>query len=158
MSTSTPSRGLDHGAWVPLKVMYPGAGIPVLQLSLPTQDPQRLLQLGASLRGLRERGILIIGSGFMTHGLPFLTPEMFYGNAVPGWSREFDAWAAEAIAARDVDELAAFRSHAPGMPYSHPTVEHFTPLFVTLGAADGDIQTAVEGYAFGLSKRSLQVA
>ncbi len=152
------SRGLDHGAWVPLKVMYPGAGIPVLQLSLPTQDPQRLLQLGASLRGLRERGILIIGSGFMTHGLPFLTPEMFYGNAVPGWSREFDAWAAEAIAARDVDELAAFRSHAPGMPYSHPTVEHFTPLFVTLGAADGDIQTAVEGYAFGLSKRSLQVA
>ncbi len=152
------SRGLDHGAWVPLKVMYPGAGIPVLQLSLPTQDPQRLLHLGASLRGLREQGILIIGSGFMTHGLPFLTPEMFYGNAVPGWSREFDAWAAEAIAARDVDELAAFRSHAPGMPYSHPTVEHFTPLFVTLGAADGDIRTAVEGYAFGLSKRSLQVA
>lgn len=152
------SRGLDHGAWVPLKVMYPGAAIPVLQLSLPTQDPQRLLQLGASLRSLRERGILIVGSGFMTHGLPFLTPEMFYGNAVPGWSREFDAWAAEAIAARDVDELAAFRSHAPGMPYSHPTVEHFTPLFVTLGAADGDIGTAIEGYAFGLSKRSLQVA
>jgi 4,5-DOPA dioxygenase extradiol len=83
---------------------------------------------------------------------------MFHGNAVPGWSQEFDAWAAEALARRDLDELAAFRLHAPGMPYSHPTVEHFTPLFVTLGAADGTIETTVEGYAFGLSKRSLQVA
>jgi 4,5-DOPA dioxygenase extradiol len=152
------SRGLDHGAWVPLKVMYPGGQVPVLQLSLPTQDPAALLRLGSHLRTLRERGILVIGSGFMTHGLPFLTPEMFHGNAVPGWSQEFDAWAAEALARRDLDELAAFRLHAPGMPYSHPTVEHFTPLFVTLGAADGTIETTVEGYAFGLSKRSLQVA
>ena len=152
------SRGLDHGAWVPLKVMYPGATIPVLQLSLPTQKPADLLRLGAALASLRARGILVIGSGFMTHGLPFLTPEMFYGNTVPGWSHEFDQWAAEALARRDLDELAAFRSHAPGLPYAHPTVEHFTPLFVTLGAADGDIVTEVEGYAFGLSKRSLQVA
>ena len=152
------SRGLDHGAWVPLKVMYPHADIPVLQLSLPTQDPQQLLRLGSYLKSLRERGILVIGSGFMTHGLPFLTPEMFHDNVVPGWSADFDAWAAEAIAQRDVDELAAFRDRAPGMPYSHPTVEHFTPLFVTLGAADGEIATPVEGYAFGLSKRSLQVA
>lgn len=150
-------RGLDHGAWVPLKVMYPGATVPVLQLSLPTQQPADLLRLGAALSSLRERGILVIGSGFMTHGLPFLTPEMFYGNAVPGWSREFDHWAAEALARRDLDELAAFRSNAPGLPYAHPTVEHFTPLFVTLGAADGDVATPIEGYAFGLSKRSLQV-
>lgn len=151
-------RGLDHGAWVPLKVMYPAADIPVLQLSLPTHDPQRLLELGRRLRPLREQGVLIIGSGFMTHGLPFLTPEMFSGNAVPGWSREFDAWAAEALARGDLAELAAFRSRAPGLPYAHPTVEHFTPLFVTLGAADGTIATTVDGYAFGLSKRSLQVA
>ena len=152
------TRGLDHGAWVPLKVMYPGARVPVLQLSLPTQDPDQLLRLGGYLRSLRERGVLIIGSGFMTHGLPFLTPEMFHGNAVPGWSRDFDSWAAEALHRRDIDELAAFRSHAPGLPYAHPTVEHFTPLFVTLGAADGDVDTTVAGYAFGLSKRSLQVA
>jgi 4,5-DOPA dioxygenase extradiol len=152
------TRGLDHGAWVPLKVMYPAADIPVLQLSLPTQDPQRLIALGERLRPLRDQGVLIIGSGFMTHGLPFLTPEMFFGNAVPGWSREFDAWAAEALARGDLEELAAFRSRAPGLPYAHPTVEHFTPLFVTLGAADGDVATSVEGYAFGLSKRSLQVA
>lgn len=152
------TRGLDHGAWVPLRVMYPAADIPVLQLSLPTHKPELLLRLGSHLASLRERGILVIGSGFMTHGLPFLTPEMFYGNAVPDWSREFDAWATEALARRDVDELAAFRDRAPGMPYSHPTVEHFTPLFVTLGGADGTIETTVEGYAFGLSKRSLQTA
>lgn len=152
------TRGLDHGAWVPLKVMYPGARIPVLQLSMPTHDPAVLLRLGSHLGTLRERGILIIGSGFMTHGLPFLTAEMFAGGAVPGWSRDFDAWVAEALHRRDLDELAAFRSHAPGMPYAHPTVEHFTPLFVTLGAAGGEIATPITGYGFGLSKRSLQVA
>ncbi|MEZ5184215.1 MAG: class III extradiol ring-cleavage dioxygenase [Candidatus Nanopelagicales bacterium] len=151
-------RGLDHGAWVPLKVMYPAARIPVLQLSLPTQDPGRLLQLGRRLESLRADGILVIGSGFMTHGLPYLTPEMFYGNAVPTWSQEFDLWAAQALAAGDLDELAAYGSRAPGMPFAHPTVEHFTPLFVTLGAAAGQMETAIEGYAFGLSKRSLQVA
>lgn len=151
------SRGLDHGAWVPLKVMYPKADIPVLQLSLPTHSPDALLALGRYLAPLREQGILVIGSGFMTHGLPFLTPEMFYGNTVPGWSRDFDAWAAQAIAAGDIDELTAFRQHAPGMPYSHPTVEHFTPLFVALGAGGTEIETPVEGYAFGLSKRSLQI-
>lgn len=150
-------RGLDHGAWVPLKVMYPAGGLPVLQMSLPTHDPQRLIDLGRRLRPLREQGVLIIGSGFMTHGLPFLTPEMFSGRAVPGWSRDFDAWAAEALARGDFEELSAFRSRAPGLPYAHPTVEHFTPLFVTLGAADGAATTAVEGYAFGLSKRSVQV-
>ena len=73
----------------------------------------------------------------MTHGLPYLTPEMFYGDAVPGWSRDFDAWAAEALADRAIDELAAFRAKAPGLPYAHPTVEHFTPLFVDAGRSRG---------------------
>ncbi|WP_369134680.1 dioxygenase [Modestobacter sp. I12A-02662] len=155
------SRGLDHGAWVPLKVMYPDADVPVLQLSLPTHDASRLLALGRRLRALREHGVLVIGSGFMTHGLPFLTREMFTGNVVPGWSADFDAWAADALARGDVDELAAFATRAPGMPYSHPTVEHFTPLFVTLGAAtdpEAPVTTAIEGYAMGLSKRSFQAA
>ena len=154
-------RGLDHGAWVPLKVMYPYADVPVLQLSMPTHDPARLLDIGARLRSLREEGTLVIGSGFMTHGLPFLTREMFAENAVPAWSSDFDHWAADALARGDVDTLAAYRDKAPGLPYAHPTVEHYTPLFITLGAAasaEQPVRTTIEGYQFGLSKRSFQVA
>lgn len=150
------SRGLDHGAWVPLKVMYPLGDVPVLQMSIPSHDPVRLLELGRRLRPLREEGVLVVGSGFMTHGLPFLTREMLAG-AVPGWSRDFDAWAGDALARGDVDALAAYAQKAPGMPYSHPTVEHFVPLFITLGAADlpdRPVTTTIDGYMWGLSKRS----
>ena len=154
------SRGLDHGAWVPLKIMYPDADIPVVQMSLPTQDPGRLLTIGARLRELRDEGVLVIGSGFLTHGLPFLTDWSIDAQA-PGWSVDFDAWAAEAIARGDLDELAAFKDKAPGMPFAHPTVEHYTPLFVALGAGS-DPQTpadqVIEGFWLGLSKRSLLVA
>ncbi len=156
-----PRRGLDHGAWVPLMVMYPAADVPVLQLSMPTHDPLRLLQLGDRLRPLREEGTLVIGSGFMTHGLPFLSHAQFLGRSpAPAWSSDFDAWAAQALADGDLDELAAFADRAPGMPYAHPTVEHYVPLFVTLGAADRGTQviTTVEGFFFGLSKRSFQAA
>ena len=152
-------RGLDHGAWVPLKVMYPDADVPVLQLSMPTHDTTRLLALGARLRTLREHGVLVIGSGFMTHGLPYV--DWHSPDRVPGWSREFDLWAADALARGDVEELAHFRTRAPGMPYAHPTVEHFTPLFVTLGAAtdpEAPVTTTVDGYFIGLAKRSFQAA
>jgi 4,5-DOPA dioxygenase extradiol len=155
------SRGLDHGAWVPLKVMYPDGDVPVLQLSMPTHDPARLLDIGRRLRSLRDEGVLVIGSGFMTHGLPYLTREMVFEGAVPSWSSDFDAWAADALARGDLDALASYRSTAPGLPYAHPTVEHYTPLFVTLGAAtdpEGPVQTTIEGYFLGLSKRSFQAA
>jgi 4,5-DOPA dioxygenase extradiol len=154
------SRGLDHGAWVPLKVMYPDADIPVLQLSLPTADPKKLLELGHRLRPLREQGVLVIGSGYLTHGLQYLrdwSPEA----RPPGWSVDFDLWAAEAIGRGDVDMLAAYRSKAPGMPYAHPTVEHYVPLFITLGAATdaaAPATTVIDGYFFGLAKRSIQVS
>lgn len=154
-------RGLDHGAWVPLKVMYPEADVPVVQLSLPTSDPDRLLALGRRLRALRAEGVLVIGSGFTTHGLPFLGRSDVLGRTVPGWSREFDAWAGEALAHGDVAALADYRSRAPGMPYAHPTVEHFVPLFVTLGAADdpeAPRTATIDGFWMGLSKRSLQAA
>jgi 4,5-DOPA dioxygenase extradiol len=155
-----PSRGLDHGAWVPLKVMYPLADVPVLQLSIPTSDPERLLVLGARLRPLRESGVLVVGSGFLTHGLPFLTPDMITGDSVPGWSSEFDQWAGEALARGDVEALANYR-RAPGMPYAHPTADHFLPLFVTLGTAADPAAapvTVIDGYWMGLAKRSFQVA
>jgi 4,5-DOPA dioxygenase extradiol len=154
------SRGLDHGAWVPLKIMYPAGDVPVLQMSLPTEDPGSLIELGRRLRPLRDEGVLIIGSGFLTHGLPFLE-EFRIEAAAPGWSTEFDAWAAEALARGDVDELASYRTKAPGMPYAHPTVEHFPPLFNTRGAAsdpEAPGEQVVDGYWMGLSKRSLQVA
>jgi 4,5-DOPA dioxygenase extradiol len=155
-----PSRGLDHGAWVPLKLMYPDADIPVVQMSLPTHDPGRLLDLGRRLQTLRDQGVLVIGSGFLTHGLPFLT-EWRIDAAVPGWSRDFDLWAAEALSSGDVDTLSSYRDLAPGMPYAHPTVEHYTPLFVALGAGT-DLTTpaeqVIDGYWMGLSKRSLLIA
>jgi 4,5-DOPA dioxygenase extradiol len=154
------SRGLDHGAWVPLKVMYPDADIPVLQLSIPTSDPAGLLELGRRLRPLRDHGVLIIGSGYLTHGLPFLRDWSPQAKP-PGWSVDFDLWAAEALESGNVDQLAAFRTEAPGMPYAHPTTEHFLPLFITIGASaePGSVpDTTITGYFFGLSKRSIQVA
>jgi 4,5-DOPA dioxygenase extradiol len=153
---ATTQRGLDHGAWVPLKVMYPDADIPVLQMSMPTQDPGRLLEIGRRLQPLRDEGVLIIGSGFMTHGLRYLR-DWSTDAVAPTWSSEFDAWASEALARGDVDTLANFKELAPGMPYAHPTVEHFIPLFITLGAsaaADKAPETLIDGYFMGLSKRS----
>jgi 4,5-DOPA dioxygenase extradiol len=155
-----PSRGLDHGAWVPLKVMYPFGDVPVLQLSMPTHDPDRLMQIGRRLRPLRDRGVLIIGSGYMTHGLPFINRQIMDQNLVPGWSAEFDAWAGDALDHGAIDRLAEFYA-APGMPYAHPTVEHYTPLFVALGAATdpGAPPTVViDDFQMGLAKRSFQVA
>jgi 4,5-DOPA dioxygenase extradiol len=155
-----PARGLDHGAYVPLTVMYPEADVPVLQLSLPTQDPERLLDLGRRLAPLRDEGVLIIGSGFMTHGLPFLqlrSPD----QPAPGWSSEFDTWAAEALDGGRLDDLVDFAHRAPAVRYAHPTVEHLTPLFVALGSAERPAEppeTVIDGYWFGLAKRSLQVA
>ncbi|WP_300406041.1 class III extradiol ring-cleavage dioxygenase [Nocardioides sp.] len=154
------SRGLDHGAWVPLRIMYPEADVPVLQLSLPTHDPATLMSLGERLRPLRDEGVLIIGSGFLTHGLPFLT-EFRIDAPAPGWSQEFDAWAGEAMARGDVDTLVDYAHRAPGLPYAHPTVEHLSPLFVSLGAAsrpDAPGEQVIDGFWMGLSKRSLQLA
>jgi 4,5-DOPA dioxygenase extradiol len=153
------TRGLDHGAWVPLKAMYPAADIPVLQLSMPDLDPAHLFEVGRRLAPLRDEGVLIVGSGFLTHGLPFIH-EYFLGRpGAPQWSLDFDQWAREALDRGDTDELFAFREKAPGMPYAHPTVEHFAPIFVTLGAAakaDARPDYAVEGFFYGLSKRSFE--
>jgi 4,5-DOPA dioxygenase extradiol len=154
-----PTRGLDHGAWVPLMAMYPDADIPVLQVSMPDLDPVHLFEVGRRLTPLRDEGVLIVGSGFMTHGLPYIAEYMMGRPGAPAWSVEFDRWAAEALARGDLDTLFAFREKAPGMPYAHPTVEHLAPLFVTLGAAarpDEGPRTAIEGFFFGLSKRSFE--
>jgi 4,5-DOPA dioxygenase extradiol len=154
-----PTRGLDHGAWVPLMAMYPDADVPVLQVSMPDLDPAHLFEVGRRLAPLRDEGVLIVGSGFMTHGLPFIGEYWDGRPGAPAWSIEFDRWVAEALERGDIDTLFAFREKAPGMPYAHPTVEHFAPLFVTLGAAatpDDAPKTAIEGWFMGLSKRSFE--
>jgi 4,5-DOPA dioxygenase extradiol len=155
------TRGLDHGAYVPLVAMYPEADIPVLQMSMPDLDPEHLFAIGRRLAPLRDEGVLVVGSGFMTHGLRFIRDYMFSGKTgAPQWSIEFDRWATEALERRDIDGLFDFRHRAPGMPYAHPTVEHFAPLFVALGAAtdrEAPPDTAIEGFWYGLSKRSFQM-
>ncbi|AUH67803.1 dioxygenase [Gordonia sp. PS3] len=153
-------RRLDHGAYVPLTIMYPDADIPVLQMSMPTLDPARLMRLGERLTELRDEGVLIIGSGFTTHGLPFLD-DPSPGATPPQWSVDFDEWTRERFAAGDVDGLLDFAHRAPGMPYAHPRTEHFAPLFVTLGAAtraDAVPEQPIDGFWMGLAKRSIVTA
>jgi 4,5-DOPA dioxygenase extradiol len=154
-----PERGLDHGAYVPLAEMYPDADIPVLQLSMPTLEPERLLALGRALAPLRDEGVLVVGSGFFTHNLS----EISWGTGpdeAPGWSKEFDAWGREALATGDVDALVDFEHASPAGRIAHPRTEHFAPLFVALGAGEADLaaqRTAVDGFWGGLAKRSVQL-
>ena len=106
------------------------------------------------------RPVVALESTVITHGLPYLR-DWSTDATPPGWSRDFDLWAAEALDRGDIDALSDYQSAAPGMPYAHPSVEHFVPLFITLGLATnpGDIpDTTIDGYFFGLAKRSIQVA
>lgn len=155
---SDPTRGLDHGAYVPLVPMYPQADVPVLQLSIPTMEPAPLVALGRALAPLRREGVLLVGSGFLTHNLRAAVLE---GDApVPAWATEFDAWCAEALAKRDADALVAYRERAPGVRMSLPTHEHFVPVLVALGAsvdASEPVRFPIDGFTYGsMTKRSVQ--
>lgn len=150
------NRGLDHGAFIPLMAMYPAADVPVVQLSMPSLDPAALLSLGARLRQLREEGVLVIGSGFMTHSFAVMRNPDLAGHLA-----DFDAWAADAIASGDVDSLIDYRHKAPHARIAHPTADHFVPLLLTLGASTdpGKATTAaIERTVFGNSIRSIQAA
>ena len=155
-----PLRGLDHGAYVPLVEMYPEADIPVLQISMPSLDPDVLVEVGRRLAPLRDEGVLIIGSGFMTHNLRLAR----FGageQPPPAWSTEFDAWARETVDAREIDALLDFEHKAPAARIAHPTTDHFVPLFVSLGAVldkPYESRSVIDGYEWGLSKRSLEIA
>ena len=147
-------RGLDHGAFIPLMAMYPAADVPVVQLSMPSLDPHALLDLGARLRPLRDEGILVLGSGFMTHSFAvFRQPELATDTAA------FDEWALDALTRADIDALADYRGKAPGAAIAHPTAEHFVPLLLSVGAADdpGSAVSAIDRMVLGNSTRSLQL-
>jgi 4,5-DOPA dioxygenase extradiol len=154
-----PDRGLDHGAYVPLVAMYPHADVPVLQVSLPSLDPTELFALGRKLAPLRDEGVLLVGSGFLTHNLRAID---FRPDAEsPAWAVEFDAWAKDALERKDVDALLDYRRRAPGVRLALPTTEHFVPVLVTLGAAAEDPADAVafpiEGFWGGsATKRSVE--
>ncbi|MBI5434608.1 MAG: dioxygenase [Planctomycetes bacterium] len=150
-------RGLDHGAYVPLVAMYPRADVPVLQVSLPSLEGEELLALGRALAPLRDEGVLIVGSGFLTHNLR----QVDWGDAptTPKWASEFDAWAADSLARRDLDALVDFERKAPSAKLALPTTEHYVPLLVALGAAADESKVAfpVTGFWMGsLARRSVQ--
>ena len=130
-----PRQGLDHGAWVPLRLLYPDADIPVVPLSIqPNRDPAHHLAVGRALAPLRDEGVLVIGSGSITHNLGDL--RMGYGaEREAPYVRPFIAWVEERLAAGDVDALLDYRRQAPFAQRAHPTDEHLLPLFVALGAA-----------------------
>jgi 4,5-DOPA dioxygenase extradiol len=154
---SEPSRGFDHGVYVPLLGMYPKADVPVLQVSLPTLDPAELVALGRALAPLRDEGVLIAGSGFLVHNLRAIDPS---ARAMPSWAKDFDAWAADKLRSRDVDALVRYRDEAPGVRMALPTHEHFAPVLVALGASlgrDEPVTFPIEGTWLGsFTKRSVQ--
>jgi 4,5-DOPA dioxygenase extradiol len=154
-----PDRGLDHGAYIPLVAMYPEADVPVLQMSIPTMEPGPLLDLGRRLAPLRDEGVLVVGSGFLTHNLR-AADLSGRKSEPPAWAKEFDAWSGEVLARRDVDALAHYRERAPGVRMALPTHEHFVPVAVALGAsvdAPEEVTFPVLGFTYGsMTKRSVQ--
>ena len=151
-------RGLDHGAYVPLLAMYPEADVPVLQMSIPTMDPKALLALGRALAPLRREGVLVVGSGFLTHNMHAI--DFAGASAVPAWASEFDAWSKDVLERRDVDALAGYRQLAPGVRTALPTHEHFVPVLVSAGASIDEAEPVsfpIAGFAYGsFTKRSVQ--
>lgn len=152
-----PGRGLDHGAYIPLKAMYPQADVPVLQISIPTQDPKALFSLGRALAPLREEGVLVAGSGFLIHNLRLFT---FRPTAPPAWAHEFDHWAAGVFARKNADALLDYKSKAPAVGIALPTQEHFLPSIVTMGIASGKeekVSFPITGFVGGPhTRRSVQ--
>jgi 4,5-DOPA dioxygenase extradiol len=152
------TRGLDHGAYVPLVCMYPQADVPVLQVSLPSLDARRVFELGRALAPLRDEGVLIVGSGFLTHNLGMA--DLRGRSPAPLWAKEFDDWAAGVLSRRDVDALLDYRARAPAVDLALPTHEHFVPVLAALGASathEGAPKFPVQGFAYGsMTRRSVQ--
>lgn len=131
-------RGLDHGAWVPLLKMYPQADVPVLQLSVqPGMDTAHHVALGRAIAPLREEGVLIIGSGHMTHNLRDYMMS-WRGVHSDAYAQAFRDWIAERLETGREAELLQWETLAPHARRAHPTPEHFLPLFVAFGAGHGE--------------------
>jgi 4,5-DOPA dioxygenase extradiol len=156
IATATdPERGLDHGAWVPLMLMYPGADIPVLQLSIqPQLGPAHHIAVGRALAPLRDEGVLILASGGAVHNLRALAWNR--AGAPADWAQGFDDWLVRKVEGGAVDDLVAYRERAEGAVEAHPRDEHLMPIFVALGAA-GENATGKRIYQ-GFEHGSLSMA
>jgi 4,5-DOPA dioxygenase extradiol len=136
--TADSARGLDHGAWVPLRLLYPDADIPVVPISIqPEFGPVHHYALGQALAPLRDEGVLLIGSGSITHNLHDLGAGYSKERQAP-YVKPFIDWIEQKLAAGDIDALLDYRRQAPFAERAHPTDEHLLPLFVALGAAGAD--------------------
>lgn len=164
----TLERGLDHGAWIPLRFLFPRADIPVLQLSLQNgRTPSYHYRLGQTLSPLRDRGILILGSGCLTHNLSEVVP----GHTSPAsYVDEFRQWIVRRLRKAAIKDLELYRVLAPHAERAHPDEKHLLPLFVTLGAANGesdfvhidngtdDHVLAMDAFVFGKSDVSFRIS
>jgi 4,5-DOPA dioxygenase extradiol len=156
-----PRRGLDHGAWVPLRFLYPRADVPVLEVSQPVpRTPNDAVKIGQALSPLRNDGVLLVGTGGIVHNLRRIDLADTAGN-VADWARAFDAWVASRLEAMDVAGLASYRQSAPNAAIAVPTPDHFDPIFVVLGSAEAGerVRTIYKGFRYGtLSMRSFAVS
>ena len=151
-----PGRGLDHGAYVPLVGMYPAADVPVLQMSMPRLEARELFELGRALAPLRDEGVLVFGSGFLTHNMAYA-----FRPGIPSWAREFDGWSADALSRLDTEALIDFHKRAPAARLALPTWEHYAPVLVAAGAVADERPRAtfpITGFWMGgaFTKRSVQ--
>ncbi len=127
-------RGWDHGVWVPMRLMFQEARIPIVEISLPMAMPEQLYKIGQALAGFRTKGVLVVGSGGIVHNLRMMN--WHDKNApVDGWAREFQNWAKDRIGRRELATLFGYEKQAPHAALAVPTPEHFAPLFPILGAA-----------------------
>lgn len=146
-----PSRGLDHGAWVPLSLMYPAADIPVVQLSISTRrTPSYHLALGRALAPLRQEGVLIVASGNATHNLREVFEHDLLEAPSP-YAKAFADWLTEHVQAGDSEALANYLDEGPEARHNHPTEDHYLPLLVAHGAGeDGTARRLHDGYTYGV--------
>jgi 4,5-DOPA dioxygenase extradiol len=154
-----PDRGLDHGVWVPLKWLLPAADVPVLEISMVTEDAAPLFDLGKALAPLRDEGVAILCSGNLVHHLG-ARPEP--SGRLPSWAADHDAWWADVLTRRDVDAVVDLARKAPALKEAHPTLEHLVPLVVAVGAALPAWRSTsfpVTGFeAPGISRRCVEFA
>lgn len=155
-------RGLDHGAWVPLRLMFPDADIPVIPLSLQSQEgPVGAYRLGQALAPLTGRGFLIIGSGSITHNLRDYQLAWQNGGMSPGYVREFADWLAQKTAASQLEALLDYRRQAPEAVRAHPSEEHLLPFYVALGAGGPDasvsrFHSGIDDYVIAMDAYAFQ--